>query len=399
MRALVFVLLLAGCAGIAPRLVTPGHDGDYAPAIRDLATWQALAARSGAEVLARVEVVKVLYDRDGRALYFTQSRRWPIHFDFAARFLSTPGATVEGHYAFNRRQYHDAERRFVLGAITHYLDQQAWTFELFAGDELDVATTAEAFDAIRAACFCGADLRYRPVPAAHQAHLAEVTARMPVLTTEALFGQLRYQPLELGEAWGTLRVIAPGATLDPATTSADDVVVLGTLPLELPPVAGVISDELQAPLGHVAVLAHSRGTPNMAARGAATDPRIVALDGHPVHLVVGGDDYALTAATAAEVARGRGHHPPPHRVPPRATDDRGLPTLAELDPDDLAHFGAKTTQLARVAQRGGVATPRGFGLSFAAYDRFLAASGLDRAVAALLADRGLDDDPARRRPR
>ena len=31
------------------------------------------------------------------------------------------------HYTFNDREYHAKDRRFVLGSLTHYLDQDAWT--------------------------------------------------------------------------------------------------------------------------------------------------------------------------------------------------------------------------------------------------------------------------------
>ncbi len=392
----ILVFAAAGCVNGNARVVTPTSDGDYAVTVPDPATWTALAAHAGNEVMARVEVVKVLLDHDGEQLYFLQSRRWEIHFEFAERFLSRPGAKVIDHAAFNNHEYHEQDRRFVLGTITHYLDQDVWTFDLFASDTLSIADTAAVFKQIQRAAFFGDKLRYRPIPADQVAHLDQVRAAMPVVTTDELFAGVRYEPLETGESYGYLRIIAVGKPL-PVDVHPYDVLVLGTQPLELPPVAGVITDELQAPLGHIAVLAHSRGTPNMALRGASLDPKLVALDGKPVHLRVGPGEYAVELATPDDLARAaakRHAAAPKLQLNPR---DAGLPVLADIDADDIATFGAKTAQLARVEHLGEVRTPRAFGLPFHAYLTFLAANHLDGKVAALLGDASLRHDAGRLR--
>jgi hypothetical protein len=397
MRALLPAVVVLAACGANTRVVTPSNDGDYAHAIPDAQMWAALAAHAGNEVMARVEVVKVILDHDGDQLYFLQSRRWDIHFDFAHAFLSRPGAAVDDHVQFNEHEYHDAGRRFVSGSLTHYLDQDIWTFELFASDTLAIADTAAAFRKIQHATFFGDKLRYRPLPAQQVAHLADLRAAMPVVTTEDLFAGVRYEPLETGDAYGYLRIIPAGSVL-PVDIHPYDVVVLGTQPLELPPVAGVVTDELQAPLGHIAILAHSRTTPNMALRDASRDPSFVALDGKPVHLHVGPGDYKLEAATPDDLARAAAKR---HATAPKlALDPRdvGLPVLADIEPEDVDKFGAKTSQLARVAHLGGgIVTPRAFGLPFHAYLEFLAANHLDRKVAALLGDASLRKDAGRLR--
>ncbi|HEY1811145.1 MAG TPA: PEP/pyruvate-binding domain-containing protein [Kofleriaceae bacterium] len=397
MRAwIVVVVALASCGGIAPKLVTPGTDGDFAPSIPDEATWQALAAHAGNEVMSRVEVVKVLFDRHDARLYFTQSRRWPIHYEFAERFLWPPGAPLENHARFNEREYNDDDRQYVLGTLTHYLDSDVWTFEIFAEDTLDIATTAHVFELIRGVVFFGKTLRYHPVPAQQIAALDRVRAAMPVITTDELFAGVRYEPIALGEAWGYLRIV-PAGSPPPKDLHPYDIVVLGTQPLELSPVAAIITDELQAPLGHLAVLAHTRGTPDMALKQATTDATIASFAGKPIHIVVGPADYKVELATVDDLARAaRSRHA---KAPAIALDlaDAGLPVLRDISMRDLARFGAKTTQLARVSRLDGIRTPRGFGLPFHAYAEFLAANGLDRKIAALLADTSIRSDASRLR--
>ncbi len=394
MRASLALVVAAACGGIAPRPIAPGVDGDFAAAVPDAATWHALAAPAGTETMSRVEVVKVLFDRHGERLYFMQSRRWPIHFDFAERFLSTPGEPIIDHARFNDREYHDDDRRFVLGSLTRYLDQDVWTFEIFAEDNLDLDKTADVFARIRDTVYFGAALRYRPVPAAHIAAIDRARAAMPIVTTEELFANVKYQPLVTGEAWGYLRVVAAGAA-PPADLHPYDIVVLGTQPLELAPVAGIVTDELQAPLGHLAVLAHGRGTPNMALVGASRDGRFATLAGKPVHLRVGANDFVVELASPDDLARASRTRRA--KAPRIALDTRdvGLPALRDIKKGDLAKFGAKTTQLARVARLDGIDTPRAFGLPFHAYAEFVAASGIDRKIAALLGDASLRGDAAR----
>ncbi|MCW5804533.1 MAG: hypothetical protein KIT31_19335, partial [Deltaproteobacteria bacterium] len=332
--ALVALVVLVACGG-APVAVGPGRDGDFAARIDDAATWTALAARAGNDTLARVEVVKVLLDRDDDRLYFTQSRRWPLHFAFASRFLGRAWDRVIDQRRFNEREYHAPDRRFVLGSVTRYLDQDRWTFELAASDTLALDATAKVFARIRGAVYFGAALHYRPIPATHQGELAAARALMPVLTTDELWAGVVYQPLEIGDAVGILRIVPAGAPV-PADLRPYEVVVLGTQPLELPPVAGIITDEVQAPLGHIAILAHTRRTPNMARRGASTLPQIAALAGKPVRLVVGATDYRLEAVTQEELAKAAANR---RGVAPKLVldlRDAGLPALADIRPRDAA---------------------------------------------------------------
>jgi hypothetical protein len=399
------VAAIAACAPRVARVVSEGtpsaEGGDYAPAIRTEAMWRLLAARPGTEHLARSEVVKVIVDRSDGEVYFMESKRWPIHFFFAARFLNKPGRPVEDQVIFNKRQYKADDRRFVLGTVTHALDADRWVFDLFAGDTLSLDATADAFRRTRERVFFGAALAYRPVPLDHERDIERARALMPVVTTDELYGKIRYQPSELGEAFGYLRVFARGQRFEPAAVRPYDVVVLAEQPPDIPVVSGVITDELQAPLGHISVLCHNRQTPNMTLRGASESAEVKALAGKLVHLTVGAQGYRLEPATQAQAEASWAKKRPAKGFRP-ARDDRavGLPALAELGLRDVARVGAKTAQLAFAASRlPAGATPRGFALPFQAYARFLRENGLDTKLMAMLADPAFQKDPEVRRVR
>jgi hypothetical protein len=395
MRA-VWFLVVAACAAGRPVLVVPGGPrGDYAPTIPDEGTWQALAARPGSEHVAHTEVVKFLIDSTTGAIYFTQSERWPIHYYFAERFLFD----IPSEGTFNQIEYHRADRRFVLGTLARYVDAGVWTFELYAGDELDLDATARAFAQVKAKVFFGAEMKYRPVPVAHERAVERARELMPVVTTDEVFGAVTYQPLELGEAYGYVRVVPAGTKMDAEALRPYDLVVLGDLPEDIPVVAGVVTDQLQAPLGHINVLCHNRKTPNMALRGASTDERVLALKDKLARLVVDGQTWRLEPATQADAEKSWAIKRPKKAFsPPRDDRDVGLPLLASIQRDQTALFGAKTAQLAFVAGMSPkIETPRAFGLPMYAYVRFLRENGLDRRIVQMLSDPAFRGDPDVRR--
>ena len=155
-------------------------------------------------------MVKVIVDRHTSRIYFTQTRKWPLHFDFAKRYLSSLSDPVPGLALFNQLEYHSDDRRFILANVTHYLDADVWSLELFANDELAHEPTVEVFHAVQKLTFFGDRLRYRPGSEKHEHDLARVRSLMPVVTSDEIFGKIRYQPLELGEAYGYLRLLPRG---------------------------------------------------------------------------------------------------------------------------------------------------------------------------------------------
>ncbi|MCC6647061.1 MAG: hypothetical protein IT374_16000 [Polyangiaceae bacterium] len=404
-------LLFGACAGAPPRPVAidagpvgsssaraPTRDGDYANAVRSQAVWDALAFRSPTAALPGTEVVKIVHDRSDGQTYFLQSERWPIHYFFARRFLSTAAHPVGDEVVFNRREYHRPDRRFVLGSLSRY-PGDVWAFELYAGDELSLDETARAFQLVRDRVFFSRELRYRPVPLAHDGD-PRTRALLPVVESSELFSKVTFQPLELGTAYGYVRVFPPGRVPAAGELRPFDLVVLGTLPEDLPVVAGVISEEIQAPLGHINVLCHNRKTPNLYAKAATSRDDVRGLEGKLAKLVVTPLGFTLTPATQAEAEAGWERSRPKEITRP-ARDDRdvGMPGLEALTLGDVPRVGAKAAQLGLVTQlgRGRFRVPRGFALPMSAYAEFLRANGLDRRVEAMLREPAFARDPAARK--
>jgi hypothetical protein len=383
--------------GPTPETVTAPERLESAHRIPDQETWRRLAARPASAVVARTEIVKFLVDlEDERRLWFVDTERWDIHYSFARDRLHSASHPVESHAAFNAREYRSDTRRFELGTLTHYLDTDLWTLELISGDTLPGERIVGLFEQLRGAVFFGEAMRFRPLSPVHDASIAAVQDRLPLITAEEVFAGVVFQPLTLGTACGTLRLVR--GALEAGSVRPDQILVLEHLPDEIPVVSGIVSAELQAPLGHIAVLSANRGTPNMGLRGALSASELSALDGQLVRLTVGAQEWSVRAAERAECeASWASLRPSAPLVPNLDAGEARLRQVCDVRLEDADSVGAKAAQLGEVCSlRGDVRTPGGFTIPFHHYLAHLEASGAGRLVDALLGDGALRADPDRR---
>jgi len=382
-------------AGIPIVSDLPGADEgpDAVERIPDEATWRSIAARPDNAVFARTEVIKVIIDlADSRHLYLTNARRFPIHYYFARDRLSSPERPVEDHAAFNVREYRREDRRFVLGSIVRYLDPDIWTFEMIAGDDLAGPRVLEAFEQVRAAVYFGDRLRYRPLSDLHERLVAPVANRLPMVTTTDVLGAVRYQSVTPGVAYGHVRIVR--GALDQGAIRRDEILVVDGVPPDLPPCAALVTGTLQAPLAHVAVLSQTRGTPNMALRGATTNERLLAWEGRLVRFEVAAQDFAINAATPAEAEAHFARLRPSRPFTPAAnTSEQRLLSVCDLRSANADTAGAKAAQLGEVCALGqGIRTPGGFVVPFYHFVEGCRRHNLLQGIEGMLADDGFRTD-------
>jgi rifampicin phosphotransferase len=398
LRASCSALLLASCAVVmlASCATTRPSAPDFTHEIRDAATWASLAARPQSSTTARTEVVKFLLDlEDGRRMWFANTTRYPVHYFFARDHIPRTLQVTRDHAAFNRIQYGEPTRRFEMGSIVHYLDADIWTLELVGGDTLSGERIVKLHETLRGLLWIGDRLRFRPMSELHDQAIASVRDQLPLATAEEVFAGVRYQPLTTGQTFGYLRLVR--GRLDPTTVRADQILVLDLLPDEIPVSAGVVSRELQAPLGHIAILCATRGTPNMAVRNALSREDFRSLDGKLVELRVDMQDFSIRPATPAQAEAGWNRRRPKRpQVPPLDTAERRLVDIADLSLADARFAGAKAAQLGEVHRIGGLSTPGGFVIPLSYYLEQLRGSGAADELAAKLSDPAFASDAATR---
>jgi hypothetical protein len=419
-RRLLGPLLVVACAGEPAATATPDATGDpwecvispgevpdSSGVIGCRADYDALASAPLDASIPGARSSKTIVDRvDGDALYFLNSNRYPLHYDFAAAFLSGDGKPyVTDMGSFNTTEYYAPDRRFLLGAVTWYEEPGVYVYELAPYDTADADMIAAAFGEIRDHAYFGDELYFHPTSEAIEAVAEGLPDDVPVITTDELFAGITYQPLNLGTAMGQLQFYTSAEVED--FVNYREIVVLDEIPNDISVVAGTITGEFQTPLAHINVLAQNRGTPNMALRGAYEDDALRALEGKWVELTVGGLEWSIREVTEAEAdAWWDANRPEPLTVTPMDTSVTGLWDCGDmLDPERpltdaisarVPVFGGKATNMAALSQIGdAVPTPRCWSIPVHYYDAHMTENGLWDRYAELTTDPDWDD--ARRR--
>ena len=307
-----------------------------------------------------------------------------FHYVFARDVLAIPESLDE----FNRVTYFSPTKRYAAGSLhTYFLDGAA---EPVYGVQLypqDVGREQLVLDIVRAVrevvTIPGARLAF--VATGSQQTTATVEDELgalgvEVLTVDRVLGSINYLPLNLGEAWGYLRLFPDRD----AGLSAADIPVFEELPLDLSVVAGVITRAVQDASSHVNLKSKERGTPNMVLRDAGPDhPRLAPSRDRPVHLVVRTEDFLVEPTTEEEVAARLAARADLPWIPLGSEPDTQPRSFDELASGSVgaalaasARFGSKAANLAFLGHRSVLGRVVDNGSSSAAMGYDLVPAGL-----------------------
>jgi len=393
------------------RLAESETDPDYIDEIGCRTDYLAIAASPQVESIPGTLSAKTVIDlMDGNSLYFQNSRRYPIHWNFASTHLSGNGLPIVPDLGmFNQTEYYSPNRRFILGALNYYEGPGVWTYEIAPYDTASAEMIATAFRQIKARLWVGAKLKFHPTSDNVSREAANLPSDIPIVTTDELFEGISYQPLNLATAMGQLRFFST-EDLSSKYLSFRDIAVLETIPNDLSVCSGTITQEFQTPLSHINVLAQNRGTPNMGLKGAFTDPKLRALEGKWVELVVGAQGYSIREVTEEEArAWWDAHRPAAVTVPKLDLSVTELTNIEDvLDVDGLGleaalakaipAFGGKASHYGAFPHITEMAIPypRAFVVPVYYYDQFMKQNGFDKRVDEMLANQDFINDPAAR---
>jgi hypothetical protein len=370
----------------------PASRSAWLPRIGSRAEFESLARE--VDVGAAQPMLHTIFVIDrahGDRVYYINARRTPLHEDFLrAQYLvaNFDRQTLAGYYR-------DPSRRFVLGTIGLQPDLGAWVFEHWEGDVQTPALLRLAAAQLQASFF--APLRYKANSA--QQETAAREAGLDAVTQAQILGERRFLPLNPGHAQGRLRLVADLEAPDLEDIEPTDIVVLRDVPLSLPPVAGVLTEQPSTALSHINLLVKGWGVPNAYVQDAfrALKP----WDGRWVHLRVDRAGYEVTPADR------------PDRLPPRPraasvrspdlSQSAVLP-LTALDRSAMPRCGGKAAVLGQVEawRRAGrlpgtAPVPDGFCIPFGAYAAFIHQPAVAQRIAQALQTPRFDRSAAIRR--
>ena len=354
---------------------------------------------------------KTVIDRtDDDALYFQNSEKYQIHWEFASEHLSGDGLPLVGDMAsFNASEYFSPDRRFLLGALTFYEEPQAWTYEISPYDTATADMVASAFYNIRDNGYFGDELYFHPTSTSIDSMVAELPDDIPIITTDEIYANTTYQPLNLGETMAQL-VFTTVDEIEEEPPSYRELVVLDAVPLDIGVVAGIITAEFQTPLAHINVLSQNRGTPNMALRDAFEHEDLVPLEGKWVHLVVESTQWSITEVTQEEAeAWWEENKPDPIVVTPfdtsitALTDDEDVLDLESMGLEEALDaavpvFGGKGSHFGALSEIGDdVPHPDAFMIPAYWYDQHMQTHGLWDVAEAMIESKDFQGSTAVRK--
>lgn len=377
------------------------------------ADFDTLAALPLDVTIPGVRTVKFVIDRfdqsDGSTgkLYFQNSQRYAVHFDFVkANIKRTFDASN-----FSRNYYGtDDTREFYLGSIAYYESSGTWALELAPYDTASAPMIEKMFDVItNAKAYFKPALAFHPTSETQLALLETLDHRIPVVTTDELYAASSYQPLTKATAMGVLTFRTASDLAAGEFLPYYSIVVLDQAPNDIGVVAGIVTEQFQSSLSHVNVLSTNRATPNMGLRNALSNPTLRQYEEQWVELKVAADDWSVRPVSAEE---GRAfydaHKPKPVTLPAMNLEVRALQDVRDIIPGYLAlnddptntrtelraellgavrSYGGKTANYAVLAQVEGLPVPRAFGIPMYYYDVFMRENGFYERVRGYLENR------------
>lgn len=319
-----------------------------------------------------------------------------FHFFFGRAVFNVP----EPLSVFNQLTYFVQDKRYVAGSVhTYFLDggtDPVYGIQFYPQDVAREETVLEAVRTV-AEAIAIPGVRIAFVSSGTQQTVDTVADELDALGVEVIpldriLGSIVYLPLNVGDAWGHLRIFPP----DLDELRPTDIPIFDELPLDLSVVAGTMTRAVQDTNSHVNLKSKERGTPNAVLRDAGPDhPRLALFADQPVHLVVGRDDFSIESSTEDEVAQKLAeklNKPLVHLEWDAETTIRSYAEMAAGTPRQAlafnARYGGKAANLGFLthrdvlgtvddpgspsADRGYDLVPAGFGVPLQAYADFVA---------------------------
>jgi Pyruvate phosphate dikinase, AMP/ATP-binding domain len=338
--------------------------------IDSVATFEAISTPAS-DLIANGRLAKFLIDRRNpdrpRVLFVngnhTENGEVPdaarYHYFFGREVFAVPESLGE----FNQVTYFTADKRYVAGTLHSYIlggsPAPVYGVQFYPQDVIAEEMVLEAVHVVRAQ-FAIPGARVAFVPSGRQQTVDTVTDELDALGVEVIpldriLGSIIYLPLNIGEAWGHLRIFPP----DLDELRPTDIPIFDELPLDLSVVAGVFTRAVQDTNSHVNLKSKERNTPNAVLRDASPEhARLAPFAGQPVHLVIGRDDFTIEPTTEEIVAEKLAERLNRPLVPLawepetelRSYDEMAVGTPAETRAYRL-RYGSKAANLAFLAHR------------------------------------------------
>lgn len=308
----------------------------------------------------------VIDRRNKNKIYFVNSQRFRFHKDFLlATYLVARGEDVF------KPIYIDPNRRFIVGTVAWQKPVEKFTWELWEGDLATPELIKLANDTINKNFF--QKVSYKPNSIKQEDNSVALGSDR-VMQSDISAGQ-EYLALNTGSAIGRVHII--DKLDDTVEVGSNEIVVLKELPIDLPPVRGIIVAKPSSPLSHVNILAKGWGIPNVYIKDA--DKLFKEYDTRWIKLDATLTDYKTKLADKEILDSVKPELP---EAPPSDLNVKALTGLRQMRKKDSIAFGAKSANLGEMINSRivGVTVPDGFTVPYYWYDKFIKDNKLDETI-------------------
>ena len=383
------LLLVLGSAVYAPAQTGPKS----LPAIRSQALFDSISITYDPNTpYALPHVLFVIDRKNGNKIYYVNKKRYSFHKDFVnGTYLS-----LERGKEFFENNYLKDNRRFILGTVAYQTPIKRWTFEFWEGDLVPPDLIQLTYEIINKTFFT--PVAFKP-NSLRQDEVSSSLAGVKRILQSDISKEQEYQALNLAKGLGRIHIIAK--LDDHVEIGFNEILVLDEVPIQLPPVAGIITSQPSTPLSHINLLAKGWGIPNAYIKNAKE--LLKQYDGWWVSFETLRDKYSIRRADLNQLREYQ------RRLAERLDVMKPRSDLSETRLLDLSEqrsnlslaFGGKSANLGEVmnAKLPGIVVPAGFAIPFSYYDAFIKNNNLDDVIYGLLNDQKFVHDPAYRRER
>jgi hypothetical protein len=388
---LLAVCLLAAGNGLAQKRSATSEPPRSLPAIHSRAEFDTLAVVYDANTpYALPHVLFVIDRKDRNRIYYVDTKRYKFHKDFVnGTYLS-----LERGQQFFENNYLKPNRRFILGTIAYQTPVRRWTFEFWEGDLIPPDQIKLASDILNASFFT--PVAFKPNSSRQEDASVKIAGLRRILQTD-ISKEQEYQALNVAKGLGRIHIIPK---LDEhVEIGYNEILVLDEVPVQLPPVAGIITTKPSTPLSHINLLAKGWGIPNVYIKNA--QELFKQYSGWWVEFDARRDNYSIKRAdnNALDEYLKRLKERLDVMKPRSDLSVRRLVNLSDQRATSSIAYGAKSANLGELihARLPGVTVPAGFTIPFFYYDQFLKENKLDNAIGEMLNDQKFVHDPTYRR--
>ena len=384
---LVFVLVLI----CLPAVAQTGPKS--LPAVKSQADFNSISVVYDANTPYALPHVMFVIDRkDGNKIYYVNKKRFSFHKDFVnGTYLS-----LERGKDFFVNNYIKPNRRFILGTLAYQTPIKRWTFEFWEGDLIPADQIQLAYDVINKSFFT--PVAFKPNSLRQDEASKDLAGVQRVLLSDIAKEQA-YQALNIAKGIGRIHIIEK--LDDHVEIGSNEILVLDEVPVQLPPVAGIITSQPSTPLSHINLLAKGWGIPNAYIKNAKE--LFKQYDTYWVNFETLRENYKIKRADNVQLRDYvRREAERADLIKPRSNlAEKRLLSLAQQRSQSSIAFGGKSANLGEVlnARLPGIVVPGGFTIPFFYYDDFITRNKLDETIRDLMDDQKFVHDPAYRRQR